>query len=371
MFKISVPQKIMEEHFEFCNELICAEIERKISTKKEEKKEEKKDILDIKELKKLKPKKYLDYVEENDLLLDKKLLILFLSDYFKQVILGSPMELEQLNVNFDIQFKDCEITKIWIESLFRDVYDIFSGLKSGKDRITTDEKNNYLKNEWSARHFIKELNIQVCPYCNMNYIHIYYNQNPTKLLNPKEYNKADVITSATVRPDLDHFYPKGNGFPILAMSVNNLIPSCKQCNQQVKKTKDLDINNYIHPYMESIDDYLYFFRDVGESKSYLDTLLGLEENFKFNVASKTDDKNAFKKACRTLEFFHVIDLYDYKKEYIQKRYRREMIYSEEYLESLSKSFPEIHIFSEYLKREETKDLKNETMGKLINDLFDF
>lgn len=367
MYKINITQKIKEEHLEFCNELIRTEIERKISTKKEEKN----DILDIKELKKLEPKNYLEYVEDNDLFLNNKLLRIFLSDYFEEVILGSPMELEQFSVKFDIEFKNCEKTKIWIESLFRDVYDIFSGLKSKKDRITTDEKNNYLKNEWSARHFIKELNIQVCPYCNMNYIHIYYNQNSTKLLNPKEYNKESVLTNATIRPDLDHFYPKGNGFPILAMSVNNLIPSCKQCNQQVKKTKNLDINNYIHPYMESIDEYLYFFRDVGESKSYLDALLGLEENFRFNVAPKTDDKNAFKKACRTLEFFHVIDLYDYKKEYIQKRYRREMIYSKEYLESLSKSFPEIHIFSEYLKRDEINDLKNETMGKLINDLFDF
>ena len=72
---------------------------------------------------------------------------------------------------------------------------------------------------------MKELNVQVCPYCNRNYT-------------------VTIATSKiSVRPEFDHFYPEAL-HPSLILSFYNYVPSCPQCNH-LKKTQELDVNPWI------------------------------------------------------------------------------------------------------------------------------
>jgi hypothetical protein len=298
-----------------------------------------------------------DAFKERSYLFNKDKIAYFRFFMLKRIIISGISELEKNKKIFTDFFYNDLPTKIFLESILYKMYADFSASEG--------------KNGWSARDFIETLNIKVCPYCNMNYTHIYYKDNPKKLCT----SLAPVpLPKGTCRPDLDHFYPRGNDkFPILSMSIFNLIPSCLQCNRQIKHMVEMNQKYFIHPYSDTcIDDILFFIRDVTKSPNPLDTLLGINNDFEISVRKKDSvDNDDYDRACRTLEFFHVIDLYDYRKDYIQKRYRREVVYSEEYLDTLTNAFPNLYFFNDYKIEKENETLGNETLGKILNDLFTF
>lgn len=75
----------------------------------------------------------------------------------------------------------------------------------------------------------KQLDVNVCPFCNRIYTTTLFNR--------------------SVRPAFDHFYPKSI-YPYLAVSLFNLIPICDICN----KAKSDRIDSIIYPYDESFDE---------------------------------------------------------------------------------------------------------------------
>lgn len=90
--------------------------------------------------------------------------------------------------------------------------------------------------ENNAVWLTKKLNIQVCPYCNRAYIFT--------------VEKSQSKSKRTVRPEIDHFFPKSNPkYMHLAISFYNLIPSCPSCNH-LKSTRILDF----HPYVGDMND---------------------------------------------------------------------------------------------------------------------
>ena len=87
--------------------------------------------------------------------------------------------------------------------------------------------------EWNRHKLLSLMEIEVCPYCQRNYISSF------------EEND-DKRTTA----DLDHFYPKSL-YPFLALSLYNFIASCQICNSRFKGSKDT--YNSVYPYEESFD----------------------------------------------------------------------------------------------------------------------
>lgn len=71
---------------------------------------------------------------------------------------------------------------------------------------------NY-KGQRLAYWLINKIGIQVCPYCNHNYI-----------------LTRDSRTPTAREAQLDHFYSQ-DSYPALALSFYNLIPSCSSCNR--------------------------------------------------------------------------------------------------------------------------------------------
>lgn len=87
---------------------------------------------------------------------------------------------------------------------------------------------------------VKKLQISVCPYCNRNYI----NSNGSKT--PAQF---------------DHFFNK-DSYPILALSLYNLIPCCPTCNQW-KGTKSFDISPFDKQYLtDEIIQFSFIPQDV-------------------------------------------------------------------------------------------------------------
>lgn len=81
-----------------------------------------------------------------------------------------------------------------------------------------------------------EIGANTCCYCNRQYTF-------TVVRNGNK-NKDDRLT----RPAFDHWFPKSK-FPLLSVSLYNLIPSCTVCNSSAKGDHDVNLRDYIHPYV--------------------------------------------------------------------------------------------------------------------------
>lgn len=86
----------------------------------------------------------------------------------------------------------------------------------------------------------EKLNIKSCPYCNMHYT----------LFAEEGKKYKDKLTKF----QYDHFFNKTD-YPLLSMSLYNLIPSCGVCNQG-KSTGHLSLK--FHPYASCIADQFHF-----------------------------------------------------------------------------------------------------------------
>lgn len=101
------------------------------------------------------------------------------------------------------------------------------------------------KDSWNSYQYLKELNQTVCPYCNANFI--------------QTVQATKVLKGAASRAmaDLDHFLPKSI-FPIFAITLSNLIPSCMYCNQRFKGDHYTNFQNYFSPFDEEMQNSMTF-----------------------------------------------------------------------------------------------------------------
>lgn len=118
-----------------------------------------------------------------------------------------------------------------------------------------DEYNHFISRhsdkestKMNAAKLYTEIDIKICPYCNLNDISYYKDRHGTK------------------RGHLDHFYCKKD-YPYLALSIYNLIPTCSTCNSSFKGSKSTDMNNFIHPYYDSFEDEGRFILFIGQTKA--------------------------------------------------------------------------------------------------------
>lgn len=124
------------------------------------------------------------------------------------------------------------------------------------------------RTDWGPYQLIMELGLNVCPYCNRQYISTYYSQ------------------KGRTRGDLDHFFPK-TLYPFLSLSFYNLIPSCKVCNSSLKGSKEFEYGKYIHPYEEGFEDKVIFTYNIEEVESFTDQdkiNIELDRNKKIDVS---------------------------------------------------------------------------------------
>jgi hypothetical protein len=204
---------------------------------------------------------------------------------------------------------------------------------------------------WNTYALTKKLKVNVCPYCNKNWTNTVYDENGDKVTNPQ----------------LDHFFSKSD-YPILRLSFYNLIPSCETCNARIKKKKELDIENHIHPYLDGFDPE-YFFAPIP-----LDTesTFGVGTNYQITLEEE-DTSDKFKRSKNSFNFFHIEDVYEQHGDIISEIYYKRIKYNLTALEDLLKqdmfegmSIEEAYrfVFANYYSEE---DYNKRPFSKLTKD----
>lgn len=149
----------------------------------------------------------------------------------------------------------------------------------------------------------KNLDIPTCVYCNRMY---------TKTV------QTDTVKKIT-RPTFDHWFMQSK-YPLLALSFYNLIPSCNTCNSGVKGTKEFNIQEYHHPYLQSS-----YIEKLDFSFSYDHTDL---TNFNIKVVPQNELSD------KTLKAFKIKEIYTMHEDEIMDLKRLRDIYSDRYLDIL-------------------------------------
>lgn len=218
--------------------------------------------------------------------------------------------------------------------------------------------------QWNAYKFQKALEIIICPYCNSQFTFIY------------------VSSTGRSRATLDHFFDKDT-YPFLAISIYNLVPSCKICNSDFKNTRLVSLETNYSPYEEGIEKRLKIKREIVEihdlitnnkknSSDYVGTILGVNENF--NIIFQYDKSESYyaKKIKGNVDLFHLDKIYnEFHKEYVQDIIKKAVIYNDVYLNQLTKS--NSLIFSEEKHLHDSlfnavADDKKRMLGKLTRDI---
>lgn len=198
-----------------------------------------------------------------------------------------------------------------------------------------------------AYSLTRDLNVNVCPYCNRSYVHTVFDFDDNS-------DRPNVI-----RPELDHFFPKSK-YPMFALSIYNLIPSCHICNSNIKGKKELNIKKHYHPYI---------FENVG---------------IKFGFTVKDDlKKTEIKIRCTpgkakdTVDFFKLDKIYPYHNDESNHIYELYQEYPKEYIDNLNNilkdenvTISKTRLIKMIYDHYNVKNPDNEILGHLRNDLFE-
>ena len=147
-----------------------------------------------------------------------------------------------------------------------------------------------------------KLNVKTCPYCNMSYT-VYAEE----LIQLKRRSRVEKLAKF----QFDHFYDKMS-YPMLSMSLYNLVPCCPVCNQG-KSFRDLP--RVFHPYLTDIHTLFKF--EVAEP---LRVMYGgrqsdlVEVKLKWDASVNIDHKKKFE------DTFHLGALYSRHGDIVDETY---------------------------------------------------
>lgn len=197
----------------------------------------------------------------------------------------------------------------------------------------------------------RKLDVKACPYCNMHYT-----------LFAEEY--TNKRTKNLAKFQFDHFFDKVE-YPLLSMSLYNLIPSCAVCNN-AKTTKNLSLN--FHPYHSAICEQFHF--EVEKPLDLYYAALVKKDNINIKIVEddcKKDELDDF------IDMFKIQSLYSRHKDIAQETFDK--AYEEPYylnpanFSFLSDKSPE------YLERlwmgtyTSLDEIERRPMTKFIQDLW--
>jgi hypothetical protein len=269
----------------------------------------------------------------------------FLYENYEKILIGSPQVI-QIEIINNIKSTFSENLQQKISNTNSDIhnkiisifdYTSFSGRSPGR---------------WGAFQLINRLKLNVCPYCNRQYL--------------TTIRKRSGMVKAT----LDHFWNKAR-HPYLSISIYNLIPCCSTCNSSFKGSYDFNLNEYIHPYIEGFDDYGKFELGLGK-KPKIENLIGKSEDISFSVNPRNSISQS--KAINYKEFFELEKVYHIHKEQIRELLQKSLIYNDEYIDNLYNQFDTIFKDKEDLKKmilgtnPRKENINERVLSKFIRDI---
>lgn len=193
---------------------------------------------------------------------------------------------------------------------------------------------------------VKASGIEICPYCNRQYIDIFDRQN--------DDGKKAIA-------QLDHFYPKEQ-FPLYALSLYNFVPSCGSCNQgKSDKTKLL-----IYPFTEKSkeENQQPYFKIKSEDLDHLRGNVLPEIDYAFIDSDKKTHADSL----------HHKNMYQNHRVFAQRLLQRQRLYNPSYIAQVKEFFPKL---SDEEIREvlfgfsgDLEELKQKPLSKLAHDILD-
>lgn len=325
---------------------------------------------------------YYNLKDENELKdINRKIkdMLFYIQNKIDTVLIGTPQDIMgiyehiQKEFNFRINGKKDNPLIFQINEIKQDGF-VFCILEKIFDYDIYSDKYAY--------NLTKNLRINICPYCNREYIFTVMieeektNEDDTNVNITKD-NRARLLSSEgrkrIVRPDIDHYFGQKR-FPIFRLSFQNLIPSGVICNRSIKGQRELDINHFLHPYIHEKNENFHFSIKMNSD---------LKMECKINV-------NEDSKAYKTARFFKLDEIYSYHSYVAEKANELMQAYPMIYIEYLEKCLNEElernHdneskylsiktskrkifdiIFSEYI----IKNPDGEILGNLKNDIYLF
>ena len=211
---------------------------------------------------------------------------------------------------------------------------------------------------WGAYKLTEALGVNICPYCNRNYVHTL------------EKDKGKT------RPELDHYYPQSR-FPFLSLSIYNLIPSCHICNSNFKGSIDFYEKKHIHPYEDNLSDKFIFYIKMKNENDVTLTIPQLDD-FSIKMDTTTDDSDEIDKIENSKKTFRLEELYDFHKDIAQEVLTKSIFYNETRLKELrdfkdsngKEIFNDVKDVSRYILCNYTadEDLGKRTLAKFTKDI---
>ncbi|GIN41192.1 hypothetical protein [Heyndrickxia oleronia] len=328
MIKIELDKHIKSQieqlHLKFFNDKLLPKLDRFIITKK---------------------------LKTNEQSKEEHSFLLYLRENHKQILFGTPQQHQKIilhiHKNFSPQLRDnikrSKTKKSKASDLNKELKAVFNyDLFCRADNI----------NEWCAYQLLDKINIQVCPYCNRQYITTIYTQ------------------GQKTRAQLDHFFDKAT-YPYLAISIYNLVPSCSVCNTSLKGQKKFYVNTYIHPYIDSFGDKYRFTFEMADN---IESLITKKGKINIRLRSNTKDPIFERKAQNNAEAFLLEPLYNEHSFIVKETLQKHIWYSEDYAESLLKSYPGVFNNKDEILRMvfntelEENNFNQRPFSKLITDI---
>ena len=221
---------------------------------------------------------------------------------------------------------DTHLTPFKINDLYQKMYDAYSDVANAQRNKTT-----------MRVRIVKEADITVCPYCNRDYINC----------------RADTAAGA----QLDHFFSRKK-YPIFAVSLYNLVPSCANCN----RIKNDSTEKFASPFDEDIDwdNDIYFEFHPKESDDFE---IKIKAKLR-KVETTAIQNNITKMRIEEAYQIHSLEL----KELQEKKLAYSESQKEEFKEILKK-----RISNKKIKRIvfgpkiTSEDMRKKPLGKMISD----
>lgn len=228
---------------------------------------------------------------------EKKYLKVLLKD-FEDIVKGDPSKIKNFKIKFDKIISGEDMSK---------------NHKVFKDELLNRMGYEKHRNNFYPTYFGKT-ELKACIYCNSQLAV------SVRTINKKRSAKFQV----------DHFLPKSE-YPCFSISFFNLLPVCGPCNGK-KSAKAVDYNVYSDNYIDLKESPFEFQLDKKSIVSY--RVNGDKNKLKIKFIDKNNigfNKN-----------FDIEGIYSTQKDLAEELVLKSIIYNENYLESLKKSFKKLY-----------------------------
>lgn len=219
------------------------------------------------------------------------------------------------------------------------------------------EMNRKEWNGWNIAEFVRLLDVRYCPYCN-----------------------AETVGTAMLPerihvPDIDHIFPKDK-YPLLSLSLYNLVPACNRCNSRFKKVYDMLESwsvkrplSSLHPYIDNAYKHIRFdYRPESVGNLFI------RPRMKDSPLTVSAVKDSDSRADSYIDEYHLNEIYrDIYAEEINEAIRMEVICSKEFVDAMQTLY---HLtdsdFNRLFRRSslDPREINHFRFAKLIIDLQD-